>query len=136
MTAPAVLFAMRFTAHELDDVRVRVREHSAVRGLDGDDLTDWVMAVNELANNAVRHGSPTAELTLVVAADRLRCQVRDQGRGFDVTRFLGRPTRPTLTASGGLGLWLVEHTAQILSITSGADGTTVAVTPRVVQPPG
>jgi serine/threonine-protein kinase RsbW len=123
---PAVLLAVTFSLAQIDDVRRRVRELSAACGLAGDELTDWVMAINELTTNAVRHGSAAAQLTL--RYDRtLTCRVSDDGSGFDPSRFLGRTVRPQLTEIGGMGLWLVERTTHLLSLTSGPDGTTVFV---------
>ncbi|AGL17204.1 ATP-binding protein [Actinoplanes sp. N902-109] len=123
---PAVLLAVTFTLAQIDDVRRRVRALSAGFGLAGDELTDWVMAINELTTNAVRHGSTTAHLTLRCGAE-LTCEVRDEGTGFDPARFFGRTVRPQLTESGGMGLWLVERTTRVLSVTSGPGGTTVSV---------
>jgi len=124
-----VVLAVTFTLSDLDAVRHRVRDESVRWGLDGDELSDWVTAVNELTTNAVRHGSPVASLRLT-ADGVLSCHVQDQGRGFDTSRFVGRATRPTLTENGGIGLWLVEHTTQILTLTSGPDGTSVSVAVR------
>ena len=132
-----MLLAVTFTLEQIDDVRHRVRELSLDNGLAGDHLTDWVMAINELTTNAIRHGSASAELTMRRTA-RLVCQVRDHGSGFDPARFLGRPRRPPLTARGGMGLWLVEQTTELLSLNSGPGGTTIRIAPRdhVQQPSG
>jgi anti-sigma regulatory factor (Ser/Thr protein kinase) len=136
----AALLTVTFTLERIDDVRHRVRELSRDSGLSGDYLTDWVMAINELTTNAVRHGSVSAELTLH-RAGRLVCRVRDQGSGFDPAGYLGRRRRPPLTGTGGMGLWLVEQTTELLSLTSGPGGTTVCVAsrehlPELPAPPG
>jgi serine/threonine-protein kinase RsbW len=125
----AVVLAVTFTAQDLEEVRRRVRDASAAWGLDSEELTDWVMAINELTTNAVRHGSDAAHLVLK-ADSMLSCQVRDQGPGFDASRFLGRSSRPTLTEHGGIGLWLVERTTRVLALTSGPQGTSVSVAAR------
>jgi anti-sigma regulatory factor (Ser/Thr protein kinase) len=124
-----VLLTVTFSLEQIDDVRHRVRELSLASGLTGDYLTDWVMAINELTTNAVRHGSATAEVTMR-RGNRLFCQVRDHGSGFDPSGYLGRSRRPALTATGGMGLWLVEQTTELLSLTSGPTGTTVRVASR------
>jgi serine/threonine-protein kinase RsbW len=130
-----VLLAVTFTLEQIDDVRHRVHEVSAGNGLGGDYLTDWVMAINELTTNAVRHGSVSAEVMMRRTA-RLVCQVRDHGTGFDPAGYLGRRQRPPLSATGGMGLWLVEQSTELLSLTSGPGGTTVCVASREqVQPP-
>jgi serine/threonine-protein kinase RsbW len=132
-----VLLSVTFTLEQIDDVRHRIRELSLDSGLAGDYLTDWVMAINELTTNAVRHGSATAQVTMHRGA-RLVCQVTDHANGFDPAGYLGRSRRPALTATGGMGLWLVEQTTELLALTSGPGGTTVRVASRepVRQPTG
>ena len=55
---------MRFGAGELRQLRQLAARWAARVGLPPDQAEDFVIAVNEVATNAVRHGSPTARLVL------------------------------------------------------------------------
>src|SRR5262245_36615061 len=55
---------MDFTVHHLQGVRRFVAAHARMCGLDEDSVGDLVIAVNEIATNGVRHGSPRAELRM------------------------------------------------------------------------
>ena len=86
----------------------------ALDGLDGrlppDQLGDVRLLVSELVTNAIRHADLAAEdairLIVTVSSTRIRVEVRDPGRGFDVS---ASPTDPARSA--GWGLFLVETLA-------------------------
>ena len=122
------LLVATFTREELDEVRHRVTAVSDRHGLSADALSDWVTAVNELMTNAVRHGGGKGSLRLRFDG-RLVCEVRDGGVGFEPAGHLGDRPRPALSASGGMGLWIVGQMAEILSVHSGPAGTTVRIAP-------
>lgn len=126
--AGADLLVATFTRDELDAVRHRVGAVSDHHGLSADALSDWVTAVNELMTNAVRHGGGTGTLRLRFDG-RLTCEVRDDGTGFVAAEHLGDRPRPALSAAGGMGLWIVEQMAEVLSVDSGPAGTTVRIAP-------
>ncbi|HEX5740783.1 MAG TPA: SpoIIE family protein phosphatase [Pilimelia sp.] len=121
------LLAVEFTAGELGAVRHEVEAVSRRSGMDGDALDDWVTAVNELMVNAVRHGGGAGQVTLRHEG-RLVCEVRDRGTGFVADAYLARATRPPVSPTGGMGLWIVRQMAEVLSLTSGPGGTAVRVT--------
>jgi STAS domain/Histidine kinase-like ATPase domain len=56
-----------------------VRRVTARAGLPAGRAEDFVLAVSEIAANAVRHGSPTARLLLRVAGGAAQAEVRDSG---------------------------------------------------------
>ena len=60
-------YAARFRAGDLRRVRRAVAEWTARAELRGRRAGDFVVAVHEIATNAVRHGSPTARLGLHIA---------------------------------------------------------------------
>jgi anti-sigma regulatory factor (Ser/Thr protein kinase) len=60
-----------------------VRAEAVAAGLTVDQARDVVLAVHELAANAVRHGGGTGRLRMLVSAGRLRCQVSDDGPADD-----------------------------------------------------
>jgi len=73
-----------------------------------DDLLDVTVLVSEVVTNAVRHGHRGARDTIVmhvaIAADVLRIEVCDQGRGF------APPAHPSRRADGGgNGLILLQR---------------------------
>lgn len=129
-SADQTLYAAAFTAAEVAAVRQRIQELSAEVGL-GDRLTDWVAAVNELLTNAVRHGGGSGRVRLWHDG-LLRCEVSDVGAGFPVEDYLGRSARPRLSATGGMGLWIVQQMSDAVTIDSGPAGTTarIGIDPR------
>jgi serine/threonine-protein kinase RsbW len=87
-----------------------------------------VVAVNELLTNAVRHGGGRGRLTLLHVADRVVCEVSDDGPGLPAP--LGEPRRPSSDQPGGWGLWLAEELTDTFDLVTGAGGTTVRVSSR------
>src|SRR5436189_4839306 len=74
-------YAARFRAGDLGRVRRAVAEWAARAGLRGQRAGDFVIAVHEIAANAVWHGSPTARLGLHVARGTVaQAEIRDSGR--------------------------------------------------------
>jgi anti-sigma regulatory factor (Ser/Thr protein kinase) len=116
-----------FTAEELTSLRHAVHDSIRTCGLTGDALDDFVIAVHELATNAVRHGGGRGTIELRVDGDTLLCDIRDQGPGFSG----GVPATaepPSPQTPGGRGLWLARHLTDTLLITDGPGGVTVSIT--------
>jgi anti-sigma regulatory factor (Ser/Thr protein kinase) len=86
----------------------------ALDGLDGrlppDQLGDVRLLVSELVTNAIRHADLADEdairLIVTVADTKIRVEVRDPGRGFELGEAPSDPAR-----SAGWGLFLVETLA-------------------------
>lgn len=98
-------------------------------------------AVEELVTNAIEHADrPDLEISITVTVDEvdgrdvIRVQVADNGPGIPEAELepIVRGGETQLTHSTGVGLWLVtwivEEAGGSIDITSGDDGTTVAVT--------
>jgi anti-sigma regulatory factor (Ser/Thr protein kinase) len=98
-------------------------------GLSGDRLEDFVVAVNELMTNAVRHGGGSGRVALWQADGAVVCEVSDSGPGL--TRPPDRPGPPAVDAPGGWGLYLAEKLTDTMRVDTGAEGTTVRVSTRV-----
>ena len=102
---------VRFGADDLRPVR-RVTARWAVRaGLPAERAEDFVIAVSEIAANAVRYGSPAARLLLRVVAGAARAEVRDSG--------CWRPAAGAASGngrSGGRGLELARLVCDELGI--------------------
>ncbi|MEV4539679.1 ATP-binding protein [Asanoa sp. NPDC049518] len=95
---------------------------------------DFVLAVNEIMANVVRHGGGTGRLRLWRDGD-LVCQVTDNGPGFDVDPILNGE-RPRPAPTGGMGLWLVRQTTDKLTIQTGSTGTTIRIRSHLGSPDG
>ena len=115
-----------FDSDSLYALRAAVAAHGSQAGLSEGRTRDLVLAVHELAANAVRHGAGQGRLRLWAADDAVRCEVTDEGAPgeadtADVARWHAEP---------GHGLWLVRQIADSASVQSGVAGTIAAVTFR------
>lgn len=113
---------MHFTVDHLPGVRRFVAAHARKCGLDEDSVGDLVIAVNEIATNGVRHGSPKAELRMWASNGRVYAEVRDEGHW--VPSDAGE-TPPSTDAEGGMGLWVTRQICSAVHIIAGERGTTV-----------
>jgi anti-sigma regulatory factor (Ser/Thr protein kinase) len=110
----AVVFDERFDASTLHLLRERVAACVSAAGMPEDRAMDVVLAVHELAANAVRHGAGAGRLLMRVAVGALRCQVCDAGPGEGPW-----PLRQ------GHGLWIVQAVADEVTASSGPRGSQV-----------
>jgi anti-sigma regulatory factor (Ser/Thr protein kinase) len=120
---PGELAAQQFDAHGLAALRRVVAQAAAKVGLTGGRLDDVVMAVNEIATNAVAHAGGWGALRIWTRHGRLLCEVTDRGSGLDTERVYGRPPPPA-AATSGRGLWLARQVASV-TVDSGPSGTTI-----------
>ncbi|MEU4422385.1 ATP-binding protein [Actinoplanes sp. NPDC024001] len=107
------LLTREVTLESLVDVRHEVERCAAREGLADLALYRFVVAVNELTTNAVRHGGGRGQLILWRSGDRLHCRVTDRGPGPPAHRQL---RRPGADAHGGRGLWLAHHGVERLTV--------------------
>ena len=118
-----------FDGDSLFALRAAVAAHGSQAGLSEGRTRDLVLAVHELAANAVRHGAGQGRLRLWAAQDAVRCEVTDEGAPgepdmADAERWQAEP---------GHGLWLVRRIADSASVQSGASGTVAAVIFRRIR---
>lgn len=123
-------------AEHLADVRRLVDRLGAKTPLTRQQLDDLLTAVDEATANAIRHGSPQGERSLVRVVCHslpggLIVEVRDSGPGFSVPRD---SRMPNPDAPGGRGLPLMVALADTIEISSSARGTTVALK-KSARPP-
>ena len=71
---------MNFTSTDLPRVRRPTVTWATRAGMSAEAADDFVIAVNEIATNAVRHGSPRASLRLWVSGGAGVAEIRDSGR--------------------------------------------------------
>jgi anti-sigma regulatory factor (Ser/Thr protein kinase) len=121
--APPIL-AQDFDAGSLYALRAAVAAHATQAGVPGPRVTDMVLAVHELAANAIRHGAGHGRLLIRAHDGELHCQVTDDGGQAP------RPGSPATARDGmpwpcehGHGLWVVRQVADHLSVQSGPAGT-------------
>jgi anti-sigma regulatory factor (Ser/Thr protein kinase) len=120
-----------FDRSRVTPLRHTVAARAGAAGLTGDRLDDFVVAVNELLTNAVRHGGGTGHLTLRSENGSVICEVSDEGAGLEaVSRQRPAPDQP-----GGWGLWLVRELTDTCEIRTGPDGTAVRISCRTGPPP-
>ncbi|MGY1742813.1 MULTISPECIES: anti-sigma factor RsbA family regulatory protein [unclassified Blastococcus] len=88
-------------------------------------LEDYLMAVDEITSNAVRHGTPPAGLRLWTAPGRLVCTITDSGTGLD-DPFAGYgPAHGEDLSHGGMGLWLARQLCDHVVIRRGGGRVSV-----------
>ena len=126
-----------FDADTLPDLRKEVLAQAAAAGMVADRAADVMLAVHELAANAVRHGAGAGWLAMRVRDGRLECEVSDagpprvDGQGVDGQRVDGQGFRTAMAATRpwpvqrGHGLWLVEAAADEVSVAQGSAGSRV-----------
>jgi anti-sigma regulatory factor (Ser/Thr protein kinase) len=130
-----VLLSESFDGGQLAVLRRSVSKHAAEVGLVDTRRQDFVLAVDEVITNAVRHGGGNGRLEVWVAEGRLWFRVSDAGPGFSAALPAHAP-EPTLP--GGRGLWITSTVTDDLSIATGPLGTTVTgamVLPAPSTPP-
>ncbi|MCG5467843.1 ATP-binding protein [Micromonospora sp. LAH09] len=129
---PALLIADAFDQAQVTEIRHSVTSCAHACGLTGQRLDDFVLAINELITNAVRHGGGRGWLRLWHESDLLVCEVADHGHGISPQR-LGDRSRPAPDTAGGWGLWLARELTDAMEVVSTAAGTTVRVTAGLVS---
>ena len=138
--APPVL-DLRFDSDKLHSARAQVRACASHAGFGADEAEGVVLAVHELAANAVRHGGGAGRLRVWNLAGALYCQVDDgdlpmssrpggDDDGIAVVKPSGSPDRASvnsLPCEHGHGLWVVQQVADQMQSLSGPAGTSVLV---------
>jgi anti-sigma regulatory factor (Ser/Thr protein kinase) len=120
------LLSCPFDLGQLTATRYAVTRQATDAGLAGTELSNFVLAVNEVVTNAVIHGGGCGNLRLWRSVSWLHCEVTDQGGGADQER-LGGEYLPPSSASGGRGMYLVHQLCETVSVTSGPTGTMVCL---------
>jgi serine/threonine-protein kinase RsbW len=110
---------VRFSLGDLRRVRRVVAEWAAQAGLRDPRADDFVIAVHEIAANAVRYGSPVARLELRVVGAVAQAEVRDSGH------WPSGPAGPPDPGRGGMGLPVARRVCDDVAICRRASGSTV-----------
>jgi anti-sigma regulatory factor (Ser/Thr protein kinase) len=107
---------------DLAPMRAFVARHAPHLGVPATRLDEFILAINEIATNAIRHGGGSANVRLWATERRVICEVSDSGTISEV--FLGF-LRPDPHGERGHGLWIARQMCDLLEIHAGQPGTTV-----------
>lgn len=120
---------MPFSARSLHDVRGVVSRHANRAGLGPEETAYFVLAVNEVAANSVRHGGGGGVLRLWDQGDSLTCEVRDSGH---IGEPLAGRRPPAPEDENGRGLWLANQVCDLVQVHSSSAGTVVRLHMRLL----
>ena len=113
---------LAFDSGSLSGLRAAVKAFADAAALPERRAQDVIIAVHELAANAVHHGAGAGRLRVWNLAGVLHCQVEDG----DLLASSDAPLYP-LPILPGHGLWVARHVADQLRVLSGARGTCATV---------
>lgn len=113
-----------FGLADLSGLRRSVGALAAEAGMSRSRADELVLAVNEIATNAVVHGESPATFRIWHEDGELIVEVSDAGEGI-ADALAGQLTPPT-TSFGGRGLWLARLVCDAVEIRNGT-GCTVAM---------
>ncbi|MBV9652247.1 MAG: sensor histidine kinase [Pseudonocardiales bacterium] len=106
-------------------LRRRLRSWGTDAALGDRDTDDIVIAVDEIATNALEHGQPPARVRGWSTADAVFIRVDDHGR-VGIPQTTGY-VRPRTDARRGRGVWMARHLADVLTTHHSPTGTTVTM---------
>jgi anti-sigma regulatory factor (Ser/Thr protein kinase) len=107
---------------DLAPVRQFVADHAPRLGVDADRVDDYILAVNEIATNVLRHGGGQGEARMWATDRRVVCEITDGGTATG--NFLGF-LRAGPHSERGHGLWIARQICDLLEMRTGPSGTTV-----------
>ena len=121
-----------FDKDSLYALRAAVAAHGSQAGLAEGRLGDLVLAVHELASNAIQHGAGHGRLRIWIIAGTLRCEVTDDGpaqaAGQDEGAAADIRDPAQWNIAPGHGLWMIRQIADQASMRGGSAGTVAAFT--------
>jgi anti-sigma regulatory factor (Ser/Thr protein kinase) len=113
---------LSFGAWQLHEVRGAVEDALLSANCPRERAEDVVLAVNEVATNAVEHGDSRAELFIWVDDDGVVCEVHDRGSLRDPLPGLAAPHSSN---PRGRGVWIARQLCDSLHVWSDDRGTHV-----------
>jgi anti-sigma regulatory factor (Ser/Thr protein kinase) len=111
---------LAFDAGSLSVLRRLAAAEAGRAGLSPARVQDLVLALNELANNSLRHGGGRGRARIWTQAGSLVCEVSDRGQ---IARAMADRERPPEGVEGARGLWLVNQLCDLLQLRATAQGT-------------
>ena len=111
--------SVQFDGH-LGPVRKFSADQGRAAGLDAARVTDLVIAVSEIAANALGHAGGAGVIRSWCTRDEILCQLEDNGH---ITDPLAGRRRLPADAPGGHGLWLVNRVCDLVERRTSQAGT-------------
>ena len=146
-SADPPILDQEFDPGTLYALRAAVQAHADRAGLPEDRASEMVLAVHELAANAIAHGAGRGRLRIWDLTNALSCEVIDAGRSGGPVEVRGPDAIRGPDAVGGSwtvtdpwpvedghGLWLVRQVADQLDLRSGPRGTRAVATFALPRP--
>jgi anti-anti-sigma factor len=132
----APILDQAFDADSLYSLRAAVAAHATQAGLSPGRADDLVIAVHELAANAVRHGAGQGRLRIWRSDQALRCEISDDGvqQAAGGDGHLDKPDAAQWRTEPGHGLSLVRQVADQASLSSGPSGTLATISFALAAP--
>lgn len=106
---------------QLSVLRAFVAFHAEEAGARTPNMQRFMLAVHEVATNAILHGGGSGVLRFWTERHTMTCEVSDSGPGLG-DRLAGQLPPGD---GGGCGLWLARQLCDLLEVRSAATGTTV-----------
>ena len=117
------LYERGFGRDQLGGVRTAMARLAGAHGLADRAQFNFILVVNELTTNVIRHGGGRGCVRLWRHGDEFWCEVVDTGPGIPAQSLHRmRESRP---GSRGHGLWLAHHICADVHIDTGRHGTRV-----------
>jgi anti-sigma regulatory factor (Ser/Thr protein kinase) len=135
------ILAQDFDSGSMYALRAAVAAHVTQAGMPEPRARDIVLALHELAANAIRHGAGRGRLLITAHDGALHCQVTDDGKPTAARTGTAAETKTTSpddalwAGEKGHGLWVVHQIADQVSLQSGPGGT-IATASFNLPPPG
>ena len=120
------LLTRKFRGNGLVALRHEVEAQAERNGLTDLALYQFVVAINEIATNAVEHGGGAGRLELWRQGGRVCCSVTDEGNGLPAG-YDHNTERPQASAVRGRGLWLARQFSDDFTVHSDTNGTRVTL---------
>jgi anti-sigma regulatory factor (Ser/Thr protein kinase) len=111
-----------FSSLDVHEVRLRVEKVAHEADLSASAVESLVLSAHEIATNSIRHGGGRGTLQVWRTERSVVVQIDDGGH---LTDPLAGRRRPTLTGTGGRGLWMAHQLTDLLQIRDTTAGTTV-----------
>lgn len=127
--AAALTEAIAFGLDDLPALRDFVAARAGGAGIAAEALGDLLVAVNEVATNAVTHGGSKARLCLWRSSGLFVVEIYDDGH-WTPEAPPGR-TPPGDFATSGMGLWVSSLLSEAIHFDHGPQGTTVTMGFRI-----
>ncbi|MFH8484529.1 ATP-binding protein [Streptomyces longisporoflavus] len=127
---PVTLLESRFNQDDLPRLRMLVEQYAGHQGLPEPRRSEFIVALDAVAVNAVEHAGGGGKLILQRSNGHLNCHIHDSGPGFSADVIPERTPELGCDESGR-GLWLADLLTDEMRISTGPGGATVTLTVRL-----